>query len=89
MDKKFYMIKIWDLVIKEIEIKKVTEYYYVDKSGRKFSKMSKDEILGETIEEAKTKAVELILSDIHNLEGRIKYLNDKIDTISKLELEEK
>jgi len=89
MNKPFYMIRIWDLVIKEIEIKKVTEYYYVDKLGRRFSKMSKDEIIGETIEEAKTKAIKLILSDIHNLEGRIEYLNDKIDTIAKLELEEK
>lgn len=89
MDKKFYMIKAWDLKIKEIELSNVTKFFYITKTGHRIPHISKDEIIGETIEEAKKKYIAMVLSEIHDLEDRIERLNNKIDTVIHLKLEEK
>ncbi len=89
MDKPFYMIKSWDLKIKKIELSNVTKFFYITKTGHRIPQISKDEIIGETIEEVKKKYIAMILSEIHDLEDKIEHLNNKINTVIHLELEEK
>jgi hypothetical protein len=89
MDKKFYMIQAWDLKIKEIELASITKFFYITKKGHRIPHISKDEIIGETIEEAKKKYIAMVLSDIHDLEDKIERLYNKIDTVIHRKLEEK
>lgn len=83
---KGYKTAFYSENIEEVEITKITNhFYYVN--GRRISKSSKDEFIGETKEEVKEKYIEQINSEIDNLEGQIAYQKSKRTKVQSLQEE--
>lgn len=80
---KGYQITTWDMKIEEIEIDKTTDHFYFI-NGKRISKSSTSEFIGETIEEAKQKYIDQINKEISNLERRINYRKSDIQKIQSL-----
>lgn len=69
--------------IEEVEITKITDHFYYV-GGRRISKSSKDEFIGETKEEVKEKYIKQINSEIDDLEGQIAYKKTRLAKVQSL-----
>jgi hypothetical protein len=80
---KGYKTSLYADTIDEIEITKLTEKFYVV-NGRRISKNSTYEFIGESKEEVKEKCAHHINNEIDNLEGQIAYQKTKLAKIQSL-----